>query len=113
MDVLIMAGQFDYAALRREAAAKHGDAAARLERFIERQDYLLAGNLLRLGRFFRERASGDREGRAIHELAFQQAARDHRDAAGLIHIRRQEAAAGLDIDKHRSARQDRFELIDG
>ena len=81
--------------------------------WVSGPDDLLAGGFAGFGGFFGEGAAGDGDGRAIDILAFEQALRDHADAAGLIDVRGHVLAARLDIHEDGRARQDRFEIVDG
>jgi hypothetical protein len=80
----LVAGELDHAALRREVAAQDGQAAARLDRVVERAHDALPGRLGRLAGVLADRPARDRDGVLVQEPGLQQAPGDERDAAGVV-----------------------------
>ena len=107
-----MAGELHDAAVGSEVAAEDREAAARLERALDRHDDLLAGRLDDRGRNLGERAAVDVRRVAVHEPGLQQLARDERDAAGGVQVGRDEAAARLDVGDDRRPLGDAVEVVE-
>ena len=90
-----MARELHDAALRREVAAQDREPARGLERRLHGDDDLLAVPLDGCRRDLAERAAVDVRRVAVDEPRLRELARDERDAAGLVHVGGDEAAAGL------------------
>ena len=59
-----------------EVAEQNHEAAARLERTIDRADHLLSGRFDRFGRLFRKRPTGDRRAGAVDGPGFDEPLHD-------------------------------------
>src|SRR5262249_16406965 len=113
VDLLVMAGQLDDAALGGQTTAQDRDASARLERLRQRANDLLAPSLPRFGCLLGEGAAGDRHCRTVDIFALHQTMGDHRDSAGLIDVHGYETPAGLQVHEDRRAGRDAVEIVDG
>ena len=90
-----MARELHDAALGREVPAQDREPARGLERRLDRDDDLLALPLDGGRRDLAERAPVDVRRVVVDEPHFRELARDERDAAGLVHVGGDEAAARL------------------
>ena len=100
------------AALGREVAVEHRDAAAGLERLLDRDDDGLAVLLDRLAGDLAEGAAVDGLRIAVEQAGLHQLARDERDPAGRVHVVRVPAPPGLHVRDDRRRRRDPLEVVD-
>src|SRR5439155_15056088 len=84
VDEPVVARELHDAAVRREVAPEDPEAAARLQRTLDRDHHLLAGALVHGGSDLPERAPVDVPGARGNEIALRELAGDERDAAGLV-----------------------------
>src|SRR5690606_11256992 len=96
-----VAGELDDAPVRREVAAQDREAAVGLERVVERADDLLAGRLLGGPGDVADGLAGDGDRALVEEAGVEQALGDKRDAAGVVEVGRDEAAARLEVAEQR------------
>src|SRR5260370_14652589 len=89
----VMTGDFYNAAFRSEISLEDDESAGRLERRIELADNLLRRRFLSGGRFFSERASGNREAVPAKQSGFKKALCDQRSAACCVEIRFDQASS--------------------
>src|SRR4029079_9767481 len=102
----LVAGQLHDGALGREVAAEDREAAGLLDGVGERADDLLAGRLLRLARVLADAAAGDGLGVLVEDPRLEQALGHDADAAGVVEVLGDEAAAGLEVAGRGRGRSD-------
>src|SRR3954447_20069338 len=108
----LVAGELHDAAVGREVAAQDREAAGGLDRVVDRADDDLALGLLRLGGVLADRAAGDGHRVLVEPAELLQALDDDGDAAGLVQVGGDVAAAGLEVAQHRGGRADAVEVVD-
>ena len=108
----LMAGQLDNAAIGGQGAAQDRKSADRLEWPLDGHDDLLAGRLANRRGNLRNRATVDRRGVAVQEVALEQLAHDQRDAAGVVHVGGREPAPRRHVGDDRGPVGDLAELVD-
>ena len=107
-----MACELHRAALGREVAVEDGDAAACLQRRLDRDDDRLALGLDGGVGDLAERAPVDRARALVQESRLLQLARHERDAAGVVHVVCVPAAPRLHVGDDRRLRRDALEVVD-
>ena len=113
VEAALVPDELDDAALGGEVAAQDGQAAARLDRIVERADDA-AGQWPRRPR---RRCSpmvlaGDRDRVLVEHPGLAQALRDERHAAGLEEVDGDVLAAGLEVAEQRRRLADAVEVVD-
>ena len=108
-----MAGELDDAALGRERAAQDREAAGRLQRRRSHETTTSwPGRSLDRGRDLAERAAVDAARALVDEAGADELARDEADAARLVQVGGDVAAARLQVGDDRRARRDRVEVVE-
>ena len=108
----VVAGELDGAAVGREVAVEDRDAAARLERRLDRDDHGLALGLDGGVGDLADRAAVDGPRVHVQQPRLLQLARDERAAAGAVHVVRVPAAPRLHVGDDRRLRRDPLEVVD-
>ena len=102
----LVARQLHDAALRREVAAQDREPAGRLDRVVERAHDLLARRLRGLAGVLADRPAGHGLRVLVQQPGVEQPLGDDGDAAGLVEVLRDEAAARLEVaGRRRPARR--------
>jgi hypothetical protein len=105
-------GDLHDGALGREAPLEDDEAAGGRERCRERPDDLLAGGLAGLERLLADRRA--RDGRLVgpKEPALEEPPREEPRPPRALHVRRDEAPAGLEVAQQRRAAAHRAEVVE-
>ena len=108
----VVAGELDRAPAGREVAVEDGDAAAGLQRRLDRNDDGLALGLDGRVGDLTERPSVDRPRVLVQEPGLLQLPGDESDATGAVHVVRVPAAPRLHVGDDRGPRRDPLEVVD-
>ena len=108
----LVPGELDHAALGRERAAQDREPAGRLDRRLPRHDDVLARPSRRRPPRPRRASVRRRRGRPRAPAGADELAGDQPDAAGLVHVGGDIAAAGLEVGDDRRLPGDRVEVLE-
>jgi hypothetical protein len=108
----LVAGELDHAAVGREVAAQDRQPAAGLDRVVQRPHDALSRRLGRLASVVADGPAGHRHRVLVQQAGLEQSPGDERDAAGLVEVRRDVPAPGLEVAQQRRPRADRVEVVD-
>ena len=108
-----MPGDLHHAAVRRERAAQHRDAALRVDRRGERVHDLAVGlRRVEVGEVLGHRLAGDGEAVAVEQTGVEQLADHHLHAADAVEVGHVVLAVRLHVGDVRDARADAVEVVE-